>query len=321
MITLECNYSKKLGLPGYSSHQFAITLRTEIADLNQVQAESARLYKLLQEGVDTSIKETGYLPTNGNGNGQRGTATATGQWAQPEPARREWCLELLGQTEDLILKIVEEHKLEKAKVEGLAQDRFGKTVKALNKLEASGLIEELLEMTGQSKGRSRFPGPVSESRWPMIAAVDSVQVHSPAQATPKANPIETLQKTVSASRLNTLLQCRLKFFFRYVQQISKPKTPSLHVGSVVHLILQAWNMARWRKQEFDLEKFKKLFEEGWKDQPTRINWDGEEADEQRKRPGRCWRCTSPRRRSRPTKCLKRSRCRWKRTCRNTDCPH
>ena len=40
-ITLECNYSKKLGLPGYSSHQFAITLRTEIADLARVQAESA----------------------------------------------------------------------------------------------------------------------------------------------------------------------------------------------------------------------------------------------------------------------------------------
>ena len=60
MITLECNYSKKLGLPGYSSHQFAITLRTEITDLNQVQIETARLYKLLQEGVDTSIKEIGY---------------------------------------------------------------------------------------------------------------------------------------------------------------------------------------------------------------------------------------------------------------------
>ena len=58
MITLECNYSKKLGLPGYSSHQFSITLRTEISDVNQVQAESARLYKLLQDGVDTSIKET-----------------------------------------------------------------------------------------------------------------------------------------------------------------------------------------------------------------------------------------------------------------------
>ena len=117
----------------------------------------------------------------------------------------------------------------------------------------------------------------------MIAAVDSVQVHSPAQQTSKANPnpIETLQKTVSASRLNCWLGCRLKFYFRYVEQISKPKTPSLHVGSVVHLILQAWNMARWRKQAFELEKFKKLFEEGWKDQATKINWEGEE-DDQRK---------------------------------------
>ena len=152
MITLECNYQKKLGLPGYSSHQFSITLRTEIADLNQVQAESARLYKLLQEGVDTSIKDTGYLPTNASSNGQRGS-NGNGQ---PQAENAAW--NCSGKQRDLILKIVEEHKLEKAKVEGLAQDRFGKTVKALNKLEASGLIEELLEMTGQSKGRSRFPG-------------------------------------------------------------------------------------------------------------------------------------------------------------------
>ena len=95
----------------------------------------------------------------------------------------------------------------------------------------------------------------------------------------EASPIDTLQKTVSASRLNTWLQCRLKFYFRYVQQISKPKTPSLHVGSVVHLILQAWNMGRWRKQGFNLDNFKNLFEEGWKDQPPGINWDGEEAGE------------------------------------------
>jgi hypothetical protein len=157
MITLECNYSKKLGLPGYSSHQFAITLRTEIADLNQVQAESARLYKLLQDGVDTSIKETGYLPTNGgNGNGQRGGQSGNGHNQNQPGENGDW--NCSGKQRDLILKIVEEHKLEKAKVETLAQDRFGKTVRALNKLEASGLIEELLEMTGQSKGRSRFQG-------------------------------------------------------------------------------------------------------------------------------------------------------------------
>jgi|ERR1039458_16661 hypothetical protein len=161
MITLECNYSKKLGLPGYSSHQFAITLRTEITDLNQVQAESARLYKLLQDGVDTSIKETGYLPTNGNGNGS-GNGQRSGQndngngHNQNQAENGAW--NCSGKQKDLIIKIVEEHKLEKAKIEGLAQDRFGKTVKALNKLEASGLIEELLEQTGQSKGRSRFQG-------------------------------------------------------------------------------------------------------------------------------------------------------------------
>ena len=112
----------------------------------------------------------------------------------------------------------------------------------------------------------------------MIAVADPAQVQSPAQppkAIVKANPIETLQRTVSASRLNCWLGCRLKFYFRYVQQIPKPKTASLHVGSVVHLILQAWNMARWRKQAFEIERFKKLFEEGWKDQ-TQINWDGEE---------------------------------------------
>jgi hypothetical protein len=158
MITLECNYSKKLGLPGYSSHQFAITLRTEIADLNQVQSESARLYKLLQEGVDTSIKETGYLPTNGNGNDQRGGQSGNGNGHNQNQGAENGDWNCSGKQRDLILKIVEEHKLEKSKVEGLAQDRFGKTVKALNKLEASGLIEELLEMTGQSKGRSRFQG-------------------------------------------------------------------------------------------------------------------------------------------------------------------
>ena len=34
MITLEETDSKKLGLPGYSSHQCSITLRTEIADVD-----------------------------------------------------------------------------------------------------------------------------------------------------------------------------------------------------------------------------------------------------------------------------------------------
>ena len=175
-IQLECNYSKKLGLPGYSSHQFSITLRTEISDMNQVQAESARLYTLLQEGVDNSIKEIGYLPTsngngngngnghhtgrngNGNGNGsgyRNGLGNANGK--QGDQDNEAW--KCSPKQKGLILDIVADHKLDNTEVDKLAQDRFGKGVIMLNKLEASGLIEELLEQTGQQgNGRGRFQG-------------------------------------------------------------------------------------------------------------------------------------------------------------------
>ena len=56
---------------------------------------------------------------------------------------------------DLILDIVEEHKLDKNEIEKLAQDRFGKGVRQLNKLEASGLIDELLETHGKANGNGR----------------------------------------------------------------------------------------------------------------------------------------------------------------------
>ena len=49
---------------------------------------------------------------------------------------------------DLILKLVEEHHLDKAAVEALAVERFGKGVRILNKVEASGLIDELLDTHG-----------------------------------------------------------------------------------------------------------------------------------------------------------------------------
>jgi hypothetical protein len=31
------NYAKRLGLPGYSSHQFSVSVETELVDLGQVQ--------------------------------------------------------------------------------------------------------------------------------------------------------------------------------------------------------------------------------------------------------------------------------------------
>jgi putative RecB family exonuclease len=96
----------------------------------------------------------------------------------------------------------------------------------------------------------------------------ALQTTEPAQ-------IEQLQKTISASRLNCWLQCRLKFWFRYVQKITKPKTAALHYGSVVHLVLQEWSMTRWRKQPFEIAKLRQVFDAGWSDQ-VGLDWEGEE---------------------------------------------
>ena len=61
-IVLEANYAKKLGLPGFSSHQYSVSIRAELTDLSLIEQESARLYSLLQEAVDQSIQQVGFMP-------------------------------------------------------------------------------------------------------------------------------------------------------------------------------------------------------------------------------------------------------------------
>src|SRR4051812_46807663 len=102
-----------------------------------------------------------------------------------------------------------------------------------------------------------------------------------AEAPSAPRSLEDLQKTVSATRLNTWLQCRLKFYFRYVAQVKKRPTQALHIGKVVHAVLQGWNMARWRKQPFAVDQFKKLFKSDWKERQAKsaVNWEGEEDEE------------------------------------------
>ena len=163
-LVIEANYSKKVGLPGYSSHQFSLTLKAEITDINQAPAESARLYRLLQDGVDTSIQQVGWLPdakpTNGNGNGHSNGNSRNGNGTTNGHSDQWNCT---PKQQDLIIKIVDDNRLDKAEVEKLAQDRFGKGVKQLNKLDASGFIEELFEKyprqrngNGHSSQRSNY---------------------------------------------------------------------------------------------------------------------------------------------------------------------
>jgi hypothetical protein len=148
-IKLIANYSKRLGLPGYSSHQFSVSIETEVLNPDDVGKQSERLYQLLQSNVDEQIQSTGFVPpldygmdgpntqppSNGH-HGSNGNGPLNGRWKCSDKQK------------DLILKLVEEHQLDKADVEALAVERFGKGVRLLNKVEASGLIDELLDTHG-----------------------------------------------------------------------------------------------------------------------------------------------------------------------------
>jgi putative RecB family exonuclease len=96
-----------------------------------------------------------------------------------------------------------------------------------------------------------------------------------------------LQKKVSASRLTLFLQCRLKFFFRYVAGIVKAKTPALHVGGTVHAVLKAWNKARWKNQPLTLKELHDEYSKAWADAGDEpVQWEAGEEDAEK---GTGWR--------------------------------
>jgi hypothetical protein len=145
-IKLIANYSKRLGLPGDSSHQFSVSVETELVTTDNVAGESARIYQLLQSNVDEQILRTGFVPPANYGmdapDQNQGTPGDVANW------QRGQAWKCTDKQRDLILKIVEEHQLDKNEIEGLARERFGKGVRQLNKVEASGLIDELLDTHG-----------------------------------------------------------------------------------------------------------------------------------------------------------------------------
>ena len=157
-IKLSANYSKKLGLPQYSSHSFSASVEVELTDITQVENEVQKLYELLQHSVDQEIQSPGYVPgANGtpthnpsaDSNGRHHNGTS-----QSKPAWDKWnCTE--GQR-GFILRIVNENNLSKQEAEDLSQQLFGMGVKQINKMQASQLIEDLLVRAGK---------PARQNRW------------------------------------------------------------------------------------------------------------------------------------------------------------
>ena len=171
-IKLIGNYAKRLGLPGYSSHQFSVSVETELTDSGDIQGEATRIYQLLQDAVDREIQETGFVPgdeyglsdngsrqlqANGNHNGQHrlnGGNGHNGNGSNGHPDR--WSCS--DKQKEFILKLVDENALDRDTVEQTALDRFGVGVRQLNKLQASGLISELLDSVGKNGKRRNGKG-------------------------------------------------------------------------------------------------------------------------------------------------------------------
>jgi hypothetical protein len=149
-LKLIANYSKRLGLPGFSSHQFSVSVETEIINVEDVAAQSERLYATLQESVDEQIQTTGFVPDaeyGGNGNGHPPVNRIKSNGSNSNDNSQWRCSD---KQRDLIQKLITDHGLEEI-AEDMSQDMFNSSVKDLNKLQASGLIQRILEEHASKK--------------------------------------------------------------------------------------------------------------------------------------------------------------------------
>lgn len=157
-ITIEANYQKRLGLPNYSSHAYSVTIKTEVSNLAKIDEASSHLYRKLQDAVDRDIQETGFLPGD-NAPAELppfqrgGTRTAAPRQSSANQSS-EW--NCSPKQRGLIEKLMSEHNIPLTDLDELAHHRFRCGLKQLNKMSASGLIDELFSTYAKAKaGRGR----------------------------------------------------------------------------------------------------------------------------------------------------------------------
>ena len=142
-ILLEFKYDKRLGLPGYSSHDFGVSMRTEVDNVEEIQEESERAYRLLQKSVDAQLRNSGFIGSE-NGKEQRSEENQT---EKTDP--QQWnCTE---RQRGLILKIIGQNNLPESEVDRVAQELHGRPMSELGKLQVSSVISEVLDRWGKHR--------------------------------------------------------------------------------------------------------------------------------------------------------------------------
>ena len=157
-ITIEANYQKRLGLPNYSSHAYSVTIKTEVSNLSKIEEASSHLYRQLQDAVDRDIQQTGFLPGDEKPAElppfQRGGTRESAPRQLPANPSSEW--NCSDKQRGLIEKLMGQHNIPFAELDELSCERFGAGLKEMNKMQASGLIDELFDTYSKTKaGRGR----------------------------------------------------------------------------------------------------------------------------------------------------------------------
>ena len=138
-IVLKATYSTGQTQAGLSDHRFSLSLRTKVADLTQVETESARLYAALHASVENALQNHGSsLPLNLNGHGERRHMIRS---LRRDQNRSTWTCS--RKQRQLLRRFIAKCHLDRSFIERAAQERFGKSVRALNQSQASELIRVL----------------------------------------------------------------------------------------------------------------------------------------------------------------------------------
>ncbi len=161
--TISATYSKKLGLPNYSSHSFLVTVQAEISSLRRVEPEAARLYLLLQTSVDAQVQKVGFIPDATSygmhvGDGRREHSAGDNGLSVGGDERPSFPWGCSEKQRGFILKTAQRLNVSETDLNHIAGRLFNLSAAQLNKRQASRLIDELFEMSEHfHNGRSASP--------------------------------------------------------------------------------------------------------------------------------------------------------------------
>ncbi len=150
MLQIQATYQKRLGLPGYSSHAYTVSVTAEISSLRKLQSENERLYRLLQSSVDEQLKTFGFVPEHAYGMSGAPPKTVNGSSAKPAPKPlpddpNAWACS--DKQRAFIEKVANREKFTPTDLDGIAQNVCQLPVRQLDKRQASRFIDELLKLS------------------------------------------------------------------------------------------------------------------------------------------------------------------------------